>query len=333
MEKNNITFDLVKIISSETTEEFIKQIEHILHKHDIYAFRIWDVRGNVCEPCSYIPSDLYATFDIYELGFKNEDFSSNINIDISYFDVTYHIDAALFFKHNNRVTHVITFERPLSKDVEEKIRLYAPYFGRRSVELFSKERQMDLYIDYQKKVDFVKRASTIFMAIELQEVISMSLSFFMEVFSADAVCVYYNDEFYGIGLEGKKVAVIGRSLVVGKPVSMMLLDRNAAVTMCHSRVSPEDLVQICKNSDIIISAAGRINTVTADHVSGSQTIIDVGINFDPSGKMCGDADMDDIGEKASAITPVPGGVGSVTTALLMYHVAEAAEAAAAKQED
>ena len=85
MEKNNITFDLVKIISSETTEEFIKQIEHILHKHDIYAFRIWDVRGNVCEPCSYIPSDLYATFDIYELGFKNEDFSSNINIDISYF--------------------------------------------------------------------------------------------------------------------------------------------------------------------------------------------------------------------------------------------------------
>ena len=140
-------------------------------------------------------------------------------------------------------------------------------------------------------------------------------------------------DYYGIGLEGKKVTVIGRSLVVGKPVSMMLLDRNAAVTMCHSRVSPEDLVQICKNSDIIISAAGRINTVTADHVSGSQTIIDVGINFDPSGKMCGDADMDDIGKKASAITPVPGGVGSVTTALLMYHVAEAAEAAAAKQED
>ena len=77
MEKNNnITFDLVKIISSDTTEEFIKQINSILHKHDIYAFRIWDVRGNVCEPCPYIPSDLYATFDIYELGFKNEDFSN-----------------------------------------------------------------------------------------------------------------------------------------------------------------------------------------------------------------------------------------------------------------
>ena len=204
MEKNNdsnINFDLLKIISSETTEEFIKQINALLNSHNIYAFRIWDVRGNVCEPCSYIPSDLYATFDIYELGFKDEDFSSNINIDISYFDVTYHINTALFFRNNNRVTHVITFEHQLPEEIEERIKLIAPYFGRRAVELFSKERQMDLYIDYQKKVDFVKRASIIFMALELQEVISMSLSFFMEVFSADAVCVYYNDEFYGIGLE------------------------------------------------------------------------------------------------------------------------------------
>ena len=237
MEKNNITFDLVKIISSETTEEFIKQIEHILHKHDIYAFRIWDVRGNVCEPCSYIPSDLYATFDIYELGFKNEDFSSNINIDISYFDVTYHIDAALFFKHNNRVTHVITFERPLSKDVEENIRLYAPYFGRRSVELFSKERQMDLYIDYQKKVDFVKRASTIFMAIELQEVISMSLSFFMEVFSADAVCAYYNDEFYGIGLEENDLE---ENIIINQiPLSIYLKNTDETIFIENDVVSPK----------------------------------------------------------------------------------------------
>lgn len=238
MEKNNnITFDLVKIISSETTEEFIKQINSILHKHDIYAFRIWDVRGNVCEPCPYIPSDLYATFDIYELGFKNEDFSSNINIDISYFDVTYHIDAAMFFRHNNRVTHVITFERPLSKDVEEKIRLYAPYFGRRSVELFSKERQMDLYIDYQKKVDFVKRASTIFMAIELQEVISMSLSFFMEVFSADAVCAYYNDEFYGIGLEESDLE---EQISINQiPLSIYLKNTNETIFIENDVVSPK----------------------------------------------------------------------------------------------
>lgn len=202
MEKNcNINFDLLKIISSESTEEFIKQIYTLLNEHDIRGFHIWDVRGNVCEPCSYIPSDLYATFDIYELGFKDEDFSNNINIDISYFDVTYHINTALFFKNNNRVTHVITFEQRLPEEIEENIKLTAPYFGRRAVELFSKERQMDLYIDYQKKVDFVKRASIIFMALELREVISMSLSFFMEVFSADAVCVYHNQEFFGIGLE------------------------------------------------------------------------------------------------------------------------------------
>ncbi len=138
-------------------------------------------------------------------------------------------------------------------------------------------------------------------------------------------------DYYGIGLEGKKAAVIGRSLVVGKPVSMMLLDRNAAVTICHSKVSPDDLAEICKSSDIIISAAGRIGTITKDHVNGRQIIIDVGINFDETGKMCGDANMDSIGDNIAAVTPVPGGVGSVTTALLMYHVAKAAEAASEGQ--
>ncbi len=201
MQNNNVTYDLLEIISSETTEEFIKKINSMLHKYNIYAFRIWDVRGNVCEPCAYIPSDLYATFDIYELGYKGQDCSSNININISYFDVTYSINTALFLRHNNRVTHVITFEHKLHESIEAMLIHMTSYFGKRAVELFSKERQMDLYIDYQKKVDFVKRASIIFMALEIEEVISMSLNFFMEVFSADAVCVYYNDKFYGIGLE------------------------------------------------------------------------------------------------------------------------------------
>ncbi len=198
---NIVTFELLDIISSETTEEFIKKINSMLHKYDIYAFRIWDVSGNVCEPCSYIPSDLYATFDIYELGFKDEDYSTKLNINISYFDVTYHISAAVFLKHNSRVTHVITFEHELPDELESMLKYMTSYFGKRAVELFSKERQMDLYIDYQKKVDFVKQASIIFMALEIQEVISMALNFFMDAFSADAVCVYYNNEFYGIGLE------------------------------------------------------------------------------------------------------------------------------------
>lgn len=193
--------DLLNIVSSDTTEDFIKHINELFTKCCVGKYHIWDVIGNICEPCQYINSDIYATFDIYELGFKEDEvFLKNINLDISYFDYTYHIDSAIFFSHNSRVTHIITFESPLPEDLEEKIIFIAPYFGKRSVELFSKERQMDLYIDYQKKVDFVKRASIIFMGLEIEEVISMSLSFFMDVFSADAVCAIYNNEFHGIGV-------------------------------------------------------------------------------------------------------------------------------------
>lgn len=133
-------------------------------------------------------------------------------------------------------------------------------------------------------------------------------------------------EHYGIEIQGKRVAVIGRSLVIGKPVAMMLMEKNATVTICHSRTDKDDLRAICKESDIIICAAGKMNTVNKAHVDGGQIIVDVGINFNEEGKMCGDADFDGVSDNVAAITPVPGGVGSVTTALLMYHVAKAAAA-------
>lgn len=131
-------------------------------------------------------------------------------------------------------------------------------------------------------------------------------------------------DYYGVEIQGKKAVVIGRSLVIGKPAAMMLLDKNATVTICHSKTTEEDLKEACKNADIIIAAAGRAKTVTAEHVDGKQIIVDVGINFDEEGNMCGDVDFDDVCDNVSAITPVPGGVGGVTTALLMYHVATAA---------
>ena len=133
-------------------------------------------------------------------------------------------------------------------------------------------------------------------------------------------------DYYGIEVSGKKAVVIGRSLVVGKPAAMMLLDRHATVTVCHSRTAAGDLEDICAGADIIISAAGRINTVGLSHVSGKQIIVDVGINFGEDGKMRGDVDFEALKGNAAAVTPVPGGVGSVTTALLMYHVVEAAAA-------
>lgn len=132
-------------------------------------------------------------------------------------------------------------------------------------------------------------------------------------------------DHYGIEVSGKKVVVIGRSLVIGKPVAMMLLEKNATVTICHSRTTLEDLENLCKDADIIVSAAGKLNTLTEKHVNGKQIIVDVGINFDEEGKMCGDADFEALKGNVEAITPVPGGVGSVTTALLMYHTVMAAQ--------
>ncbi len=129
---------------------------------------------------------------------------------------------------------------------------------------------------------------------------------------------------YGYDLTGARVTVVGRSLVIGKPVSMMLQAANATVTMCHTRT--RDLAAECAKAEILVVAAGHIGTVGADATSEGQVVVDVGINWDAeAGKLVGDVAFDEVEPKVSAITPVPGGVGSVTTAVLMKHVVEAAE--------
>lgn len=130
-------------------------------------------------------------------------------------------------------------------------------------------------------------------------------------------------DHYGIGLQGKRVAVIGRSLVIGKPVSMMLQSRNATVTMCHTKTV--DLPQVCRDAEILVVAAGKAGVVDERFVSPGQVVIDVGIHVTAEGKLCGDVAFDATEPVVEAITPVPGGVGSVTTAMLAKHVIEAAE--------
>ena len=130
---------------------------------------------------------------------------------------------------------------------------------------------------------------------------------------------------YGVELKGKKVTVFGRSLVIGKPVAMMLMKEHATITVCHSRTSAEDFAAAGKGADIVVAALGRAKMVGADKLGEGQVIIDVGINMDENDKLCGDVDFDAVSETAGAITPVPGGVGGVTTAVLMKHVIEAAE--------
>lgn len=127
---------------------------------------------------------------------------------------------------------------------------------------------------------------------------------------------------YDIPVLGKKAVVIGRSLVIGKPVSMLLLKENATVTICHTKTA--NLQAIVKDAEIIVTSAGKLNSLTADMVSPGQVVIDVSMNQTTEGKMRGDAEFDSVSQVVSAITPVPGGVGSVTTSILLNNVATAA---------
>jgi methylenetetrahydrofolate dehydrogenase (NADP+)/methenyltetrahydrofolate cyclohydrolase len=133
-------------------------------------------------------------------------------------------------------------------------------------------------------------------------------------------------DHYRIPIEGKHAVVIGRSLVIGKPVSMMLQRRNATVTMCHTKTT--DMPALCRQADILIAAAGAAGMVDASYLSPGQVVIDVGINVDASGKLCGDVNFSEAEPVVAALTPVPGGVGNVTTSVLAKHVIEAAECAA-----
>lgn len=128
---------------------------------------------------------------------------------------------------------------------------------------------------------------------------------------------------YDIELTGKRVTVVGRSMVVGKPVSMLLLKENATVTMTHTRTV--DLKKTCSDAEIVITAAGRAKMLNSDYCGQDAVMIDVGINVGENGKLCGDVDYATLDGKASAATPVPGGVGTVTTAVLAKHLIQAAK--------
>lgn len=128
---------------------------------------------------------------------------------------------------------------------------------------------------------------------------------------------------YDIELTGKRVTVVGRSMVVGKPVSMLLLKENATVTMTHTRTV--DLKKTCSDAEIVVAAAGRAKMLNSDYCGQDAVMIDVGINVDENGKLCGDVNYATLDGKASAATPVPGGVGTVTTAVLAKHLIQAAK--------
>lgn len=121
-------------------------------------------------------------------------------------------------------------------------------------------------------------------------------------------------EFYNLDLTGKSAVVLGRSNVIGKPVAMLLLSKNATVTVCHSKT--KNLKEVCKSADVLVSAIGKAHFVTKDFVKDGAIVVDVGTNYDENGKVTGDVDFESVSEIASFINPVPGGIGSITTSVL-----------------
>lgn len=133
-------------------------------------------------------------------------------------------------------------------------------------------------------------------------------------------------EMAGVEIQGKHAVIIGRSNIVGKPMAQLLLSRNATVTICHSRT--EDLAAMARQADILVAAVGKAHFVTADMVKSGAVVIDVGINRLPNGKLAGDVDFEKVQQVAGAITPVPGGVGLLTIAMLLANTVKAAQLAA-----
>lgn len=139
--------------------------------------------------------------------------------------------------------------------------------------------------------------------------------------TAEAVMAILN--YYGIEMAGKKAVVIGRSLVIGRPVAMLLMHKQATVTICHSRSKKID--KISRKADILVAAAGQMQSIDRNYIKEGQIVIDVGIHWDEKAqKLCGDVVTNDVEEVVAAVTPVPGGVGAVTTSILAKHVLEAA---------
>ncbi|HJB22455.1 MAG TPA: bifunctional methylenetetrahydrofolate dehydrogenase/methenyltetrahydrofolate cyclohydrolase FolD [Candidatus Fournierella merdavium] len=135
-------------------------------------------------------------------------------------------------------------------------------------------------------------------------------------------------KYAGVAIEGKRAVVVGRSNIVGKPAALLLLRENATVTVCHSRT--RDLAHICAEADILVAAIGKAKFITGDMIKPGAAVIDVGINRSEDGKLCGDVDFAAASEKAAFITPVPGGVGLMTRAMLLCNTVQAARMAAGR---
>lgn len=251
---------------------------------------------------------IVPTLAILRVGEKPDDISyeknaikraSEVGVEVKSIVLPSDVSYDEFYKtidllNNNNLVHGILMLRPVPKHLDNE--------------------QARLSIDSQKDVDGCTNGS-------LSGVFTNTELGFAPCTAQAAIEIL---DYYNIDVKGKNVVVIGRSLVVGKPLSMMLLNKNATVTICHTKTI--DIPTISKNADIVITATGQMESLNKDYFKQGQTVIDVGISWnDVKQKLCGDVLFDEVEPIVENITPVPGGVGSVTTSVLINHVIEAAK--------
>ncbi|MEN6327882.1 MAG: bifunctional 5,10-methylenetetrahydrofolate dehydrogenase/5,10-methenyltetrahydrofolate cyclohydrolase [Syntrophomonas sp.] len=235
------------------------------------------------------PDDVYYENSIIKncqsIGMRTKSYALEQNIEIEEFT------EKLLQANEDKEVHGILIFRPLPSQLDEKV--------------------IDQIINPDKDIDGMNPLNIArILGGDTAGLVPCTAAAIMEIL-----------KYYNINLKGTNVAVVGMSMVVGKPLSMMLLKENATVTMCH--IETKNVPEITKKADVIVVAIGKAKLIDTQYVTPKSIVIDVGINKTKDGRICGDVDYEAVKDKVRAITPVPGGVGSVTTVILLKHVVEA----------
>ncbi|TJX68723.1 bifunctional 5,10-methylenetetrahydrofolate dehydrogenase/5,10-methenyltetrahydrofolate cyclohydrolase [Soehngenia saccharolytica] len=270
-----------KMIAKEIKEDIIIQVEHLRKENHIPKLAIVRL-GNNAGDISYEKSIMKSCTEV-NIETKNFTLDNNIS--------TEELQQIINQLNEDTTISGILLFRPLPKHIDENL--------------------IRNSINVNKDVDCMH-------PLNLERIFEGDYSGFTPCTSKAALLAILNS---GIELDGKTVAVINRSMVVGKPLSMMLLSNNATVTICHSKTN--DLKKITKNSDIVVTALGRAKYFNKDYFTNNSIVIDVGVSQDKDGKLSGDVDFEDVVNNVGMITPVPGGVGSITTCVLLENVVKA----------
>ena len=270
-----------KAVAQSIKDQMIKDIEAL--KKDNKVPKLGIVRlGNNAGDISYEKSLIK---NCSEIGIEVEVFERDVEITTE--DL---IELLEELNNNDKISGILVF-RPLPKHIDEEAIKSA--------------------VNPAKDVDCMH-------PLNLESIFEGDMSGFAPCTPKAAMEIL---EHYGVELEGKNVVVVNRSMVVGKPLAMMLLEKNATVTICHSRT--KNLAEMTKNADVVAVALGKAKFFGKEFFNEDSVVIDIGVSRDEEGKLSGDTDYDEISDMVAKVTPVPGGVGAVTTSLLLSHVVHA----------